>query len=93
MHHLRQIKGINVKLDFFGKQMAAINRKQAPPGADHHSRLHSGKLTEEESRNFSENCKKYNRRRDTTSDEGKRKREDERTKQDKPRNQSIFALP
>lgn len=62
MHHLRQIKGMNVKLDFFGKQMAAINRKQVPLCEDHHSRLHAGKLTEEERTAFKENGSRYKSR-------------------------------
>jgi len=59
MHHLRQIKGMYVKLDFFGKQMAAMNRKQVPLCKDHHSRLHSRNLTEEERQTFREDCERY----------------------------------
>jgi group II intron reverse transcriptase/maturase len=62
MHHLRQIKGMNVKLDFFGKQMAAINRKQVPLCQDHHARLHAGKLTDVERTAFKENGARYKRK-------------------------------
>lgn len=51
MHHVRQIRHIkkpNVKLDFFTKQMALINRKQIPLCKDHHIRLHTGGWTEAE---------------------------------------------
>lgn len=44
MHHVRQIRDMknpNSKLDFFTRQMAAINRKQVPLCKDHHIRLHS----------------------------------------------------
>lgn len=44
MHHVRQIKDMknpNGKLDFFTRQMAAINRKQVPLCKDHHIRLHN----------------------------------------------------
>lgn len=44
MHHVRQIKDMknpNSKLDFFTRQMAAINRKQVPLCKDHHIRLHN----------------------------------------------------
>lgn len=43
MHHVRKIKDLkdgNSKLDFFTRQMAAINRKQIPLCKDHHIGLH-----------------------------------------------------
>jgi len=44
MHHVRKIRDLkmpNSKLDFFTRQMAAINRKQIPLCKDHHTRLHN----------------------------------------------------
>jgi hypothetical protein len=44
MHHVRQIRDMknpNNKLDFYTRQMAAINRKQVPLCSDHHIRLHN----------------------------------------------------
>lgn len=43
MHHVKQVRDLknNRKLDFFTKQMAAINRKQVPLCKQHHVDLHS----------------------------------------------------
>lgn len=43
MHHVRQIRDLraNKKLDFFTRQMAAINRKQIPLCKTHHKGLHN----------------------------------------------------
>lgn len=59
MHHLRQIKDLkkSLKLDFFGMQMAAINRKQVPLCRKHHVNLHRGSLTEWERLRFAEGCR------------------------------------
>lgn len=57
MHHVKKIKGLRdkkSKLDFFTRQMAAINRKQIPLCRDHHTRLHNNTWTEEEKHIFSE---------------------------------------
>lgn len=43
MHHVRKIRDLkkpNSKLDFFTRQMAAINRKQIPLCKSHHIGLH-----------------------------------------------------
>lgn len=40
MHHVKHLKTVDVKLDAFGKMMAAINRKQVPLC---HVRVHAGK--------------------------------------------------
>nr|AZP40192.1 hypothetical protein [Ulva flexuosa] len=51
MHHIRSIgdlKKPSSKLDFFSRQMAAINRKQIPLCKDHHTRLHSNAWSESE---------------------------------------------
>ena len=51
MHHVRKIRDLknpNSKLDFFGRQMAAINRKQVPLCKDHHIRLHNNTWTDKE---------------------------------------------
>ena len=51
MHHVRRVKDIrnpNAKLDFFTRQMAAINRKQIPLCKEHHMRLHTNSWTEAE---------------------------------------------
>lgn len=44
MHHVRKIRELRNKksnLDFFTRQMAAINRKQVPLCREHHIRLHN----------------------------------------------------
>ena len=38
---IKDLKSPNKKLDFFTRQMAAINRKQIPLCKDHHVRLHN----------------------------------------------------
>jgi group II intron reverse transcriptase/maturase len=51
MHHIRKIRDLKrptSKLDFFSRQMAAINRKQIPLCKDHHTRLHSNTWSEAE---------------------------------------------
>lgn len=51
MHHIRKVKDLkkpSSKLDFFTRQMAAINRKQIPLCKDHHTRLHSNTWSEAE---------------------------------------------
>jgi len=51
MHHVRKIRDLkdpNGKLDFFTRQMAAINRKQVPLCRTHHNGLHNNTLTEHE---------------------------------------------
>lgn len=51
MHHIRKAKDLrkpSSKLDFFSRQMAAINRKQIPLCKDHHTRLHSNQWSEAE---------------------------------------------
>jgi group II intron reverse transcriptase/maturase len=51
MHHIRKIRDLKKptsKLDFFSRQMAAINRKQIPLCKDHHTRLHSNTWSEAE---------------------------------------------
>ena len=50
MHHIRQIKDLRgrLHLDWFQKQMAAINRKQIPLCRSHHQSLHLGTITMEE---------------------------------------------
>ena len=42
MHHLKHIKGMNAKLDSFGKMMAKINRKQVPLCRPCHLSVHKG---------------------------------------------------
>jgi hypothetical protein len=51
MHHVRKIKDLkdrNTNLDFFTRQMAAINRKQVPLCKTHHIGLHNNSWTESE---------------------------------------------
>jgi hypothetical protein len=42
MHHLKHLKGMNAKLDSFGKMMGRINRKQVPLCRPCHLRVHRG---------------------------------------------------
>lgn len=54
MHHVRKIRDLKKgyregRLDFWTMQMAAINRKQIPLCKEHHSKLHKGSLSPEES--------------------------------------------
>ncbi len=61
MHHVRKIRELknpNSKLDFFTRQMAAINRKQVPLCKDHHIRLHNNTWTDEERAKFNYEAKK-----------------------------------
>ena len=49
MHHVRKIRDLkdrNSKLDFYTRQMAAINRKQVPLCRTHHAGLHNDTWTE-----------------------------------------------
>lgn len=60
MHHVRKIRDLknpNHKLDFFTRQMAAINRKQVPLCKDHHIRLHNNTWTNEEREKFNYGAK------------------------------------
>lgn len=43
MHHVRHIKSINLKLNSFDRQLAAVNRKQVPLCHSCHSKVHAGK--------------------------------------------------
>jgi len=70
MHHVRQIRDMknpNLKLDFFTRQMAAINRKQVPLCKDHHIRLHNNTWTDEERAKFNYEAKKKNTQKLETS--------------------------
>jgi hypothetical protein len=42
MHHLRDIKTMNLNLNVFEQQMASINRKQVPLCVQCHNKVHSG---------------------------------------------------
>lgn len=48
MHHVRKIKKLrnDRELDFFTRQMIAVNRKQVPVCRLHHEKLHTGTLTQ-----------------------------------------------
>lgn len=62
MHHVRRIRDIkkpNAKLDFFTRQMAAINRKQIPLCKEHHTRLHNNTWTEAEKSRLSKAKQTY----------------------------------
>lgn len=55
MHHVKKIRDMkekNSNLDFFTRQMAAINRKQVPLCQDHHVRLHNNSWTDGEREKF-----------------------------------------
>lgn len=61
MHHVRKIRDLknrNSKLDFFTRQMAAINRKQIPLCRTHHGGLHNGSWTSEERQIFVDKTRK-----------------------------------
>lgn len=61
MHHVRKIRDLrnkDSKLDFYTRQMAAINRKQVPLCKNHHIGLHNNTLTEAERTKFSAIAKK-----------------------------------
>jgi len=61
MHHVRQIRGLknpNQKLDFYTRQMAAINRKQVPLCKFHHNGLHNDTWTNEERAAFNYETKR-----------------------------------
>jgi hypothetical protein len=61
MHHVRKIKDMknpNSKLDFFTRQMAAINRKQIALCKYHHIGLHNNTWTDEERNAFNYEAKK-----------------------------------
>lgn len=59
MHHVRKIKELKNRkhLDWFTMQMAAVQRKQVPLCASHHSALHANRLTPVERELFSAGCK------------------------------------
>lgn len=64
MHHVRKKKKKKLRelrkrlhLDWFTRQMAAINRKQVPLCANHHHRLHSGTLSNAERELFRAGCR------------------------------------
>jgi group II intron reverse transcriptase/maturase len=59
MHHVRKLRELRerVHLDWFTRQMAAINRKQVPLCATHHYRLHAGILSHSERDMFRLGCK------------------------------------
>jgi group II intron reverse transcriptase/maturase len=66
MHHvskIRDLKNPNHKLDFFTRQMAAINRKQIPLCKDHHIGLHNNTWTNEEKEKFKYEAKGVGRKR------------------------------
>jgi hypothetical protein len=61
MHHVRKIRDLkipNSKLDFYTRQMAAINRKQIPLCKNHHIKLHNNTWTDEEKAIFNYEKKK-----------------------------------
>ena len=61
MHHVRQIRDMknpNGKLDFYTRQMAAINRKQVPLCRFHHNGLHNDTWTNDEKAIFNYETKK-----------------------------------
>jgi predicted HNH restriction endonuclease len=43
MHHLKHIKTLNLRLNAFDSQLAAINRKQVPLCSICHRKVHAGK--------------------------------------------------
>jgi hypothetical protein len=62
MHHVRKVrdlkrKAAGKKMDWFTKQLAAINRKQCPLCSFHHKALHNNRLTLEERQRFNRNLK------------------------------------
>lgn len=60
MHHVRSIKALKdktSKIDFFTRQMAAINRKQIPLCKMHHIQLHNNTLSENDLKLFNSNIK------------------------------------
>jgi group II intron reverse transcriptase/maturase len=65
MHHVRKIRDLKNpknKLDFYTRQMAAINRKQVPLCRDHHIRLHNNTWTLEERRAFNYEARKKDKK-------------------------------
>lgn len=64
MHHVRQIKDMKNpknKLDFYTRQMAAINRKQVPLCKEHHIGLHNNTWTENARAIFNYEARKKNK--------------------------------
>ena len=65
MHHVRSIRDLKnpqSKLDFFTRQLAAINRKQVALSKDHHIRLHNNTWTDEERAKFNYVAKRKDRK-------------------------------
>jgi hypothetical protein len=61
LHHVRSIATLRdkiSKLDFFTRQMQAINRKQVPLCKPHHIKLHNNTLTQTELKKFKEGISK-----------------------------------
>lgn len=61
MHHVRKIRDLKDRrsnLDFFTRQMAAINRKQIPLCKAHHTGLHNDSWTEQEKQIYIEKTSK-----------------------------------
>ena len=61
MHHVRKIrdmKDTKSKLDFYTRQMAAINRKQVPLCKFHHNGLHNDTWTDKERAIFNYEAKR-----------------------------------
>lgn len=66
MHHVRKIKDMknpHNKLDFFTRQMAAINRKQVPLCKEHHIGLHNNTWTDSERAIFNYEAKRKEKKR------------------------------
>lgn len=64
MHHVRKIRDLKKgyrdgRLDFWTMQMAAINRKQIPLCKEHHSKLHKGDLSPQETEGLLSELKKF----------------------------------
>ena len=60
---MRKIRELNQRkhLDWFTKQMAAINRKQVPLCSLHHQKLHAGTFSRAERESYSEGIKRVPR--------------------------------
>jgi len=67
MHHVRRIRDLQQKyakgqIDFWTKQLAAINRKQVPLCKKHHMQLHRGKLSDEDREKLKVGITLFNRK-------------------------------
>jgi group II intron reverse transcriptase/maturase len=67
MHHVRRIRDLQQKyakgkIDFWTKQLAAINRKQIPLCKDHHMQLHHGKLSDGDREKLKVGIRNFNRK-------------------------------